>query len=72
MPCRWMGWVIMVSLISTMRSRSPYLSSSGAASENFTPLNDQVNFSMCPVRCSSIVRPGSRPSGSGKVLRRSE
>ncbi|MNL89699.1 hypothetical protein D3C87_2201880 [compost metagenome] len=62
----------MVSLTSTTRMRSPYLRRRGSASENFTPLNDQENFSICPVRCNSIVRPGSRPSGSSKVLRRSE
>ncbi len=71
-PCKWMGCVIMVSLTSTIRTRSPYFSFTGSASENFTPLNDQENFSICPVRCSSIVRLGSRPSGSSNVLLRSE
>ena len=33
------------------------------------PSNDQANRSMCPVRCSSIVRSGSRPSGSANALR---
>ena len=34
MPCRWMGCVIIVSLTSTMRTRSPYVSRTGSASEN--------------------------------------
>ena len=32
------------------------------------PSNDHANRSMWPVRCSSIVRPGSRPSGSSNML----
>jgi hypothetical protein len=43
----------------------------GAASENLIPLKDQANFSICPVRCSSMVQPGSLPSGSSKRLLRS-
>ncbi|MCY1305111.1 hypothetical protein D9M70_548950 [compost metagenome] len=67
-----MGWVIMVSFTRVMRTRSPYLRRSGSASENLIPSKDQENFSMWPVRCSSMVRLGSRPSGSMKVLCRSE
>ena len=40
----------------------------GSALENLMPSNDQANRSMCPVRCNSIVRVGSRPSGSAKTL----
>ncbi|MNV96960.1 hypothetical protein D3C71_1920240 [compost metagenome] len=61
----------MVSLTRVMRRRSPYTSRSGSASLNLMPSNDQANFSMCPVRCNSRVREGSRPSGSGNVLFRS-
>ncbi len=34
----------MVSLISVILSRSPYFSSTGAASENLIPLNDRQTF----------------------------
>ncbi|PAV93820.1 hypothetical protein WR25_24972 [Diploscapter pachys] len=61
----------MVSLTNVIRRRSPYLRRRASASENLTPSKDQANFSIWPVRCSSMVRPGSRPSGSMNVLRRS-
>ncbi len=60
MPCRWIGWFIIVSLTSTMRRRSPYGNAAVRAGRTSAPSNDHMNRSMLPVRCSSISRPGSR------------
>ena len=42
MPCRCIGWVIMVSLTNLNLTRSPYFSRIGSASPYFTSFSDQI------------------------------
>ena len=42
MPCRCIGWVIMVSLTNLKLTRSPYFSRIGSASPYFTSFSDQM------------------------------
>ncbi len=71
MPCRWMGWLIMVWLIMRNRTRSPRVTSIGPTSVNFLPLKPQIMRCMLPVNRKTISRVAGRMSTSGRTERRS-